>query len=180
MRNFQKKISLDSKKEEFIQGKRCWISTCLFYSLKLKTKKQQCWLTVRTELWREQEVDQNEKSDWIHATSPLVYIGFCPDKDDYWEEESLKLDVWGSPIVYEDNEGKIVEPTDKNPWLWEWQLECNKDEKEWSERDWFYAVPLFDINSTNDIQKQILDPLKSLLVNNKSPEEAFKDKKAIK
>ena len=179
--SFTKCKPLDSETEELIQGEWCCFSTCRSYTLNiLKPKnkiKQPCPLSVRTELWR--EVDHTGNSDWKHAKTPLIYIGFSPDKGDPWVEEYLKLDMWGSPTMYEVDDGKIVEPTtDGNLWLWEWQSEYN-DNNKWSERSWFFAIPLLDISSATDIQEQILDPLKSLLLNNKSPENSFEGKKAI-
>ena len=183
--SFTKGKPIDVEEEELTEGDWCCFATCWVYTLKITKpngSKQACPLSVRTELWRE---INNDKSDWEHAKSPLIYIGFDPDlpkKGNAWGNDYLKLNEWGQP-VHNDEDCEIVEPApNKNPYLWEWPSEdkANKSENSWSERSWFFVVPLFDINSTNDIQEQILDPLKSLLVDNKSPEDAFRDSKAIK
>ncbi len=130
-------------------------------------------LTVRVELWR--EVDDRSLT-WHHAKEPLIYIGFAPNVEDYWRT-GMSLDYRGLPSPMPDG-SEVSPPTQTSPCLWLW---CNDpDENSWDKRNWFFVVRLFDIDSRQTIEREIINPVRSLLVEGKDPDVAFDGKKAIR
>ena len=126
-------------------------------------------LTIGVELWR--EVD-NQENLWEHAKQPLIYAGFSPGND-YWSDD-MALDCRGVPTWYPD--GEIHQPTEDDPYLWTWNGE---DEDRWSLRNWFFVLPLCSIGRREDIQSEIIAPLRSLLVDNSDPNTVFDGRQAI-
>ena len=127
-------------------------------------------LTIGVELWRE-VVDQENL--WEHAKQPLIYVGFSPGND-YWSDD-MALDCLGSPTWYTD--GEIVQPDDDDPYLWT----CNGEgEDRWSLRNWFFALPLGAIERREDIENEIISPVRSLLIDNYNPNAAFDRKQAVR
>ena len=134
-------------------------------------------LTVGVELWR--DVDGSEPGGWTHAKAPMIYVGFCPEKD-HWPE-GMALDCRGRPVgVPEWEGGKVVPPTETAPCLWEWVYDNDIADGTWDERIWYFALRLFDIDSREAIQTEIMEPLRSLLGDGESSIEAFRNKKAIR
>lgn len=132
-------------------------------------------LTVGVELWR--EVDEPSAA-WCHAREPLIYVGFTPGRspNNYWNEE-MALDYHGSPLPAIEGD-QTVEPTETAPWLWLWDGD-NSEEETWDQRNWFFVLRLFDIDSTEALQLQIIEQLRNLLVDKLSPQQAFSNRKAI-
>ena len=127
------------------------------------------YLTVGVELWR--EVNEPDTA-WCHARQPLIYVGFAPGRD--WWDEDLALDYRGDPVSHYD--GTIVVPTEETPFLWKWDGE---DGSVWCKRSWFFVLQLLRINSRNDLQREIIEPLSSLLCGS-SPNDAFNNRRAIR
>ena len=133
-------------------------------------------LTVGIELWR--EID--EPSDaWCHAREPLIYVGFTPGSgpNNYWDQQ-MALDYRGSPLPAMKGD-QTVEPIEEAPWLWLWEGD-DSEEKRWDQRSWFFVLRLFDIDSTKAVQLQILEPLRSLLVDRLRPQNAFANTTAVR
>ncbi|MCY4488262.1 MAG: hypothetical protein OXF11_14270 [Deltaproteobacteria bacterium] len=146
----------------------CWYASYMRYSLRRipRGKGRQRGpgnLTVGVELWRE-VTDQDNL--WEHAKQPLIYVGFCPGND-YWCDD-MALDCLGAPTWYPD--GEIHPPTEKDPKLWTWNGE---DGDRWSLRSWFFVLQLCSIERREDIEKNIVAPLRSLLVDNSDPNTVF-------
>ena len=127
-------------------------------------------LTVSVELWREVS---NQDNLWEHAKRPLIYVGFSPRKD-YWSDD-MALDCRGSSIWYTD-EG-IVPPEDNNPYLWTWS---GDNEDRWSLRNWFFVLQLCTIERREDIEREIISPVRSLLVDNGDRNSIFHGKQAVR
>ena len=132
-------------------------------------------LTVGVELWR--EVDEPSAA-WCHAREPLIYVGFTPgrDSDNYWDQ-AMALDYRGSPLPAGEGD-RTVEPTEMVPWLWLWEGDESEEER-WDRRNWFFMLRLFDINSKEALQLEIIEPLENLLADGLSPYQAFRSRKAI-
>ena len=133
-------------------------------------------LSVGVELWR--EID--EPSDaWCHAREPLIYVGFTPGRspNNYWDQE-MALDYRGSPLPAVEG-GQTLKPTETTPWLWLWEGD-DSEEKRWDQRNWFFALRLFDIDSTEAVQFEIIEPLENLLVDKLPPQQSFTNRKAIR
>ncbi len=126
-------------------------------------------LTVGVELWRE-VVDQENL--WEHATQPLIYVGFSPGND-YWSDD-MALDCRGAPKWYTG--GEITQPDCNDPYLWKWNGE---DEHRWSLRNWFFVLQLCSIECREDIENNIIVPVRSLLVGNDDPNTAFDGRPGI-
>ena len=131
-------------------------------------------LSVRIELWR--AANGGGLSDWPYARSPLIYIGFSPDKSDGWYEDMLFVDHHGGPI--RDCEGGEVRTTEDAPWLWEFGTPDDGNVT-WDLRSWFFVVPLCAISNRRDVQAQLVGPVKALLAG-ASPCEAFRETSAIR
>ena len=130
-------------------------------------------LTVRVELWREVE---DCSLAWHLAKEPLIYIGFAPDVEDYWRTE-MALDYRGFPSRMPDG-SEVSPPTQTSPCLWSW---CDDPEKNsWDKRTWYFVIRLFDIDSRQTVEREIISPVRSLLVEGKNPGIAFDGKKAIR
>ena len=127
-------------------------------------------LTVGVELWREVA---SQESPWEHAKQPLVYVGFCPGND-YWSYD-MALDPLGESTWYSDSE--IAPPEDDDPYLWIWNCD---DEDRWSLRRWFFVLQLCSIECREDIEKEIITPIRSLLVDNTDPNIAFDGTQAVR
>ena len=50
---------------------------------------------------------------------------------------------------------------------------------EWIASSWFFAVPLVAIRSHDDLQEQITEPLRELLIENRAPEDVFRERHTI-
>ena len=61
-------------------------------------------------------------------------------------------------------------------WIWD---DIPDDVDEWIESSWFFAVPLVEIGSYDALREQITEPLRQLLFENRSPEDVFRDRRAI-
>lgn len=127
-------------------------------------------LTIGVELWREVT---NQENIWEYAKQPLIYVGFSPRRRDYWSDD-MALDFQGAPKWYPD--GDVACPTDDAPYLWTWRGE---GEDRWSLRDWFFVLPLCSIERREDIQNEIIAPLRSLLHDNYDPNTAFSGRRAL-
>lgn len=130
-------------------------------------------LTVRVELWR--EVDDYSLT-WPHAKEPLIYTGFAPDVEDHWKSE-MALDCRGLPSPM-SNGSEVCAPTQTSPCLWSWR--GDPEENSWSKRNWYFVVRLFDIDSRQSIEREIIGPVRSLLLEGKDPDAAFEGKRAIR
>lgn len=128
-------------------------------------------LTVGVELWR--EVAEQEDL-WEQAKQPLIYVGFSPGKNDWWSDD-MALDCRGSPAWHSDE--KVVSPTEDTPYLRRWS---DNDRGRWSRRSWFFALPLCAIGRREDIETEIMVPLRALLVDNSGPGTAFDGTRAIR
>ena len=130
-------------------------------------------LTVGVELWRE----VNDSADaWHLAKEPLIYVGFTPGTtpENFWGQE-MGLDYLGAPLP-SGEVGETVAPTETAPWLWWWDED--NPQTPWDQRNWFFVLRLFDIDSREAAQKEIIDPLGSLLAGN-NPSAAFANRRAI-
>ena len=153
----------------------CWYTSYVRYSLRQipRGKGRQRGpgnVTVGVELWREVADHENP---WKYAKQPLFYIGFSPGND--WWSDDMALDYRGSPAWYPD--GEVTPPTENAPYLWTWNGE---DSDRWSLRNWFFVLPLCSIKRREDIENEIIAPLRSLLVNNSDPNEVFDGRRAIR
>ena len=61
-------------------------------------------------------------------------------------------------------------------WIWN---PIPEDVDQWIESSWFFAVPLVAIDSYDELRKQITEPLRELLIDNRAPEEVFRGKRAL-
>lgn len=129
-------------------------------------------LTVGVELWREVA---NQGDVWQYASEPLIYVGFCPEKSDWWDD-GMACDYRGIPVQFAD--GQIVPPTENTPYLWTWNGE-NEDDR-WSLRNWFFVLEMFSITDRENIQKDIIGPLCSLIVDNADGVVAFEGTTVIR
>ncbi len=128
-------------------------------------------LTVGVELWREVA---NQENAWQYAKEPLIYVGYCPKKNDYWGED-MACDYQGIPFQYPDDE--VVAPTEGAPYLWTWNGE--EEDVRWSLRTWYFILKMFSINSREEIQAQVIRPLKSLIGDNANRDVAFQGSSVI-
>lgn len=192
-------ISIESFFQAFgseISNTNCWrLETSIELSTNLRTSNNWCWfaqymrytlhrigirggderrvpgnLTVGVELWREVT---NQENLWEHAKQPLIYVGYSP-RNDYWSD-NMALDCLGSPTWYSD--GEIAPPRDNNPYLWTWNGE---DNDRWSLRNWFFVLPLCSVGRREDIENEIIVPLRSLLIDNSDRQTAFDGRRAIR
>ena len=124
-------------------------------------------LTVGVELWREV---MDERKIWIHAKQPLIYVGFWPKGNDWWNEW-MALDCLGAPTDEE-----VVEPTKDAPYLWTYN---GRDNSRWSLCDWFFVLRLCSIRCREDVLQEIVIPLRSLLVDDNDLHTAFGTTHAI-
>ena len=122
------------------------------------------------ELWREVA---GRETPWEHAKQPLIYVGFSPGND-YWSDD-MALDGLGSPTWYPD--GEVDPQTENYPYLWTWN---GKDKDRWSLRDWFFVLQLCSIECREDIENEIMAPLRSLLADNGDTNMAFDGKRALR
>lgn len=128
-------------------------------------------LTVGVELWRDVVDDRNA---WPYAKHPLIYVGFSPyQNDDYCWADDMACDHLGTTPAYPNDE--IVPPTENAPYLWTWSGEKGR----WSLRNWFFVLSMFAISDREDIQREIVGPLYSLLVENGNPAEIFQETQVI-
>ena len=152
----------------------CYASDLRVYGLKKQSprrgpKPSLGVLTVRVELWR--EIDDDDSRRWRHAKEPLVLVGFDPNENDPWDKVLLCLDQFGNPKKDKLDGIRVMEGA---PWLWAWEGDAV-----WSERSWFFVVPLSDIRSREDIGTHIVGPVKNLLAD-ESPSNAFRRTCAIR
>ena len=113
-------------------------------------------ITVRIELWRDVDDDSSSISEWPYKKTPLIYVGFDPDQD-YWDETLLIVDQYGkanAPNIGAPNEAR---------WLWEWRNTDSGDDGAWSTRSWFFFMPLRAINNRQDVEVNIVAPVRALL-----------------
>ena len=133
-------------------------------------------ISVRIEIWRDVDDDSSSISEWPYKKTPLIYVGFDPKQDEYWDETCLYLDHQGRP---EQNcEGMSICASAEASWLWEWRNADNGGGGAWYERSWFFVVPLFAINNRKDVEVNIVAPVKALL-GGTSPCDAFRETKVI-
>ena len=137
-------------------------------------------LSIRIELWRKAE--EHAESLWPHAKTPLIYVAFhCPSDPDSAEVEyygvedgNFGLDQHGEP--YDESEEGNPYRARTPLWIWD---EIPEDVDEWIESSWFFAVPLVAIRSYHDLQEQITEPLRALLIENRAREDVFRNSHAI-
>ena len=54
-----------------------------------------------------------------------------------------------------------------------------EDVAEWIKGSWFFAVPLVAMSSYDDLREQITEPLRELPIENRAPEDVFRDRRSI-
>ena len=126
--------------------------------------------TFKIELWRPAGA---EDTAWHHSKTPLIYVAFCPDHNDWWGD--FGLDQYGVPSA--DGNVGIDPPQQDSIWLWEWTE--NDREALWRDRSWFYAVPLTAVNKHGAVGVQIVEPLEALVLTEMCPDEIFAGRHAI-
>ena len=133
-------------------------------------------LTVGVELWR--KIDKPSDA-WCYARESLIYVGFSPGSspNNYWDKE-MALDYRGTPLPSMEGD-QIVEPTERAPWLWLWGGD-NPEEQRWDKRNWFFVLRLFDIDSTEAVLFEIIEPLRNLLVDKCPSREALANRKSVR
>ena len=130
-------------------------------------------ITVGIELWRDVDDDSSSISEWPYKKTPLVYVGFDPDQEDYWDGTHLLLDQYGK--AKDPNIGAL----DEARWLWEWRNTDNGDDGAWSTRSWFFFMPLRAINNRQDVEVNIVAPVKALL-GGTPPCDAFRETMVVR
>ena len=128
-------------------------------------------LTVGVELWREVPSQENA---WQYAREPLIYVGYCPARNDWWHED-MACDYQGIPVHYPS--GEVMAPTKGTPYLW--TLNGEDVDARWSLRNWYFILKLFSTHSRDEIRNEIIDPLKSLIGDNASRDVAFQRSSVI-
>ena len=130
-------------------------------------------LTVAIELCR--EIDPC--SEWKHAREPLIYVGFHHTRNrkpnDYWSYDYMALSSFGEPF---EREG-ILPPNEERPALWIW--DDGNANREWDMRSWFFALQMFDIDTPNAVDHEIIHPLNRLLIDNSDAQQVFAERKAL-
>lgn len=119
-------------------------------------------VSVRIELWR--KAGERSESVWRHAKTPFVYVAFhrYPDPDSdgvgYYgvDDRDFGLDQYGKPY-HEGEEGDSYRA--RTP-LWVWNRIAD-DVDEWIKSSWFFAVPLVEISSYDELREQITEPFGS-------------------
>ena len=131
---------------------------------------------IQIELWR--SIEEHPEPVWLHAKTPLIYVAFHrypdPDSDGVGYYSNFGLDQYGTPY-HEDEEGS---PYRERTPLWIWD-KIPQDVNEWSDSSWFFAVPLIAIRGYDDLREQITEPLRRLLIENRRPEDVFRERRAI-
>ena len=147
--------------DSWVGSNWCAASECGVYKLTRMTSSGRPpvlgAITVRIELWRDVDDDSSSMSEWPYKKTPLIYVGFDPNQDDYWDKTNLLVDQYGK--ANDPNIGALNEAR----WLWEWGNTNNGDDGAWCTRSWFFFMPLCAINNRQDVEVNIVAPVKALL-----------------
>ena len=145
-----------------------YIEEYRIYDLKKRARGRQRlgYISIRIELWR----DVNEESDWEYAKKPLIYVGFTTPDDSPWDNTQMRLDQRGefSGECNYDNVEYNVWRSSCLPPLWEINETETKNtigQTQWDQRAWFFALPLYEIRSRENIEEKIVNPVNALLFN---------------
>lgn len=147
------------------------VATLLQWGLKHKGKKTNYTgnIYVQVVLWDED--DENSPCGQI----PRIEVGYCG----YDSEEKIDADYWGAGASFTRETWEEFFPKTKGKYAcWPKSVKPCKGVRWDDGANWVFAVPLFSVNSSNDIDSLIIQPAMKLL-SGESPEEAFNDVQVI-
>ncbi|TFF27383.1 hypothetical protein E3C22_02690 [Jiella endophytica] len=111
-------------------------------------------------------------SSWAHARRAFLTCAYAPKFDTGWEVDEVAIGMDGRPIS-EESRGCTRHADGR---LLEWE---NAD-KPWLNRTWFFTVPLMAIDGHDALRKEVVDPIKNLLLHNQSPDDVLSGGSAIR
>lgn len=165
-------FNADAGDDDVLDSSGDWvrIASMLQWGLKEKRKKTKYkgHLSVMVVLWSEDgERDPCGKI-------PRVEVAYVTSEEDlspnYFDAGTwFSPDGWDNPCVSTD--GKcVIEPKSEN----------SRNGSRWDQKiDWYFAIPLFKLESNDHIDRLIIDPIMKLL-SGTAPEDALKNVPAIK
>lgn len=111
-------------------------------------------------------------SSWVHARRAFLTCAYAPNFDYGWEVEHVVIGMDGRPISEESRD--CTSHADGR--LLEWE---NSDQP-WPQRSWFFSVPLMAIDGHDALRKEVVDPIKNLLLHNQSPDDVLSGGSSIR
>ena len=173
-----------STAHDFDSGSWAHTGACRFYRLESNDGGDAPVLkgvaSIRMELWR--KAGERAEAVWRYAKTPLIYVAYHGNADSDPEDHSyygqagweFGLDQYGNPYDRSEEDARYRARTP----LWVYD-EIPDAVDEWIKSSWFFAVPLVEISSYDELRAQITEPLRELLIENRSPEEVFRGRRAI-
>lgn len=165
-------FSIESEKREMrAQDKHCETSTFILKfrsSGSLKGKPRSAALTLHFDYIRD-----DSESKWPHAKQALLVVGYAYLTSDPWLCNELFVHSSGrlensdicDSLSAKCNERLLVGT-------------ANEDGHHLSEKNWVFAVPLAALNSPEAVERNVTEPILTLLLS-RQPDKAFSKSQAI-
>src|SRR5215208_5446334 len=135
-------------------------------------RKRDRYLTLRFDLFREAS---QPASSWPHAQKALLVVAFEPyaGRASRWGHSHLAVSAIGRP-----HDAAVITECEclSGGRLLEWSE--SRQSSRWSERSWFFAVPLSSLKSPDDVSRNVVKPVAALL-GDKKPEQALSGTDAV-
>lgn len=173
-----------STTHDFDSGGWVYTGECRVYRLELNhggdTPVLKGVASIRMELWR--KAGERAEAAWRYAKTPLIYVAYHGNADSDPEDQGrygqeggkFGLDQYGNPYDKSEEDARYRARTPL--WIYD---EIPDAVDEWIKSSWFFAVPLVEISSYDELRAQITEPLRELLMENRPPEEVFRGRRAI-
>lgn len=112
-------------------------------------------------------------SSWAQARSALLTCAYAPKYDEGWDVEEVAVGMDGRPISAESRANCTVHADGR-------LLEWGRSSLAWRQRDWLFSVPLLAVDGIEALRREVLDPIRGLLMSDRPVKEIFGERSAIR